>query len=146
METPDSQPEEIRRTVLIVDDAPINIKIIIRLLKDEYHTLVATSGQKALETARAERPPDLVLLDVMMPDMDGFEVCKALKADPQTRDIPVLFLTGKFDSEDEIKGFGAGCADFVTKPISPLILKARVKTHLMLVEAREFYRQHQGSA
>ncbi len=126
-----------KRSILIVDDVPANLQVLNSLLKDEYRTLIATSGQRAIELAQAEPRPDLVLLDIMMPDLDGYQVCEVLKGEPRTREIPVIFITGKVALEDEVRGFQVGCVDYITKPISPPILRARVKTHLMLAAARE---------
>ncbi len=95
-------------TVLVVDDAPANIQIVHAILKDDYKVRVATSGAKALELMKLKPFPDLVLLDVVMPDMDGYEVCRVLKATAEARDIPVIFLTGKTEADDETKGFGFG--------------------------------------
>ncbi|MBT9584057.1 two-component system response regulator [bacterium] len=129
---------ESKKTILIVDDAPANIQAIHSLLKDDYRTQIATSGEKALAIACSDHPPQLVLLDIMMPDLDGYEVCSRLKSDPRTCEIPVIFITGKVDLEDEVRGFQTGCVDYITKPISPPILLARVKTQFLLAEAREF--------
>ena len=128
---------EDKKIVLVVDDAPANIQVAQSILKDEYKIRVATSGAKALELVKVEPVPDLVLLDVMMPEMDGYEVCSRLKAEEATRDIPVIFLTGKTDAEDETRGFEVGAVDYIRKPFSPAIVKARVRTHLMLRDARE---------
>ena len=98
---------------------------------------MATSGAKALELAKADPPPALILLDIMMPEMDGYEVCTRLKADPATSDIPIIFLTAKTDAEDEIHGFKAGAVDYIHKPFSPPVIEARVHTQMMLREARE---------
>jgi adenylate cyclase len=129
--------EEEKKLILLVDDAPANIQVAHAILKDIYKTRVAASGAKALEMARVAPPPDLILLDVMMPEMDGYEVCTRLKADPATRDIPVIFLTAKTEAEDETKGFEVGAVDYIHKPFSPPVVMARVQTHLMLREARE---------
>jgi sigma-B regulation protein RsbU (phosphoserine phosphatase) len=118
--------------ILLVDDTPANIHIAQAILKDEFRIRVATSGAKALELMKTEPMPALVLLDIEMPGMDGYEVCHQLKADAQTRDIPVIFLTGKTESEDETRGFDAGAVDYVHKPFSPMVVKARVRTHLTL--------------
>lgn len=126
-----------KKTVLVVDDAPANIQVAQSILKDEYKIRVATSGAKALELMKMEPVPDLVLLDVMMPEMDGYEVCSRLKAEEATRDIPVIFLTGKTDAEDETRGFEVGAVDYIHKPFSPAIVSARVRTHLMLRDARK---------
>jgi phosphoserine phosphatase RsbU/P len=124
-----------QKAILIVDDTPINIGVISGALKDTYKTKVATSGEKALEIANGSDKPDLILLDVLMPHMDGYEVCRRLKANSETRDIPVIFLTGQTGAEDETMGFEAGAVDYIHKPFSEPVVKARVHTHLMLREA-----------
>jgi len=121
-----------RATVLVVDDTPDNLALMSTLLKDDYKVKVANGGEKALKIAASEAPPDLILLDIMMPDMDGYEVCRRLKRDPKTMAIPVIFLTAKAEMEDERKGLELGAVDYVTKPISPPIVLARVKNHLAL--------------
>jgi phosphoserine phosphatase RsbU/P len=126
-----------RKLLLLVDDAPVNIQVANAILKDDYRIRVATNGAKALELARMKPAPDLILLDVGMPEMDGYEVCRRLKEDPETRDIPVIFLTGKTEAEDETRGFAAGAVDYIHKPFLPAIVQARVRTHLALREARE---------
>ena len=125
------------KSILIVDDTPINLGVISGALKDSYRTKVATNGEKALSLASGEEKPDLILLDVMMPVMDGYEVCRRLKANPDTRDIPVIFLTGQTGADDETKGFEVGAVDYIHKPFSEAVVKARVRTHLMLREAHE---------
>jgi phosphoserine phosphatase RsbU/P len=126
-----------KKTVLLVDDAPANIQIVNSILKDIYKIRIATSGAKALELAKVTPVPDLILLDVMMPEMDGYEVCAHLKLDPATRDIPVIFLTGQTEVEDETRGFDVGAVDYIHKPFSPAVVKARVHTHLVLRGIRE---------
>jgi sigma-B regulation protein RsbU (phosphoserine phosphatase) len=126
-----------QKTVLVIDDAPANIQIVNSILKDIYKIRIATSGSKALELVKVAPLPDLVLLDVVMPEMDGYEVCKSLKMDPETRDIPVIFLTGQTEVEDETKGFDVGAVDYIHKPFSPAVVKARVQTHLVLRGIRE---------
>jgi phosphoserine phosphatase RsbU/P len=121
-----------QKTILIVDDTPINIGVISGALKDSFATKVATSGAKALAIASAKDKPDLILLDILMPEMDGYEVCRRLKADPDTHDIPVIFLTSQTEAEDETKGFEVGAVDYIHKPFSAAVVKARVRTHLML--------------
>jgi serine phosphatase RsbU (regulator of sigma subunit) len=128
---------ENKKLLLLVDDAPANIQIANAILKDDYRIRVATSGAKALELVKTRPVPDLILLDVSMPEMDGYEVCERLKADPETSEIPVIFLTGKTEAEDETRGFAAGAVDYVHKPFVPAIVKARVHTHLALRAARE---------
>ena len=126
-----------RQTVLIVDDMPENISILGELLKDDYTIRVATSGEKALKIARSETPPDLILLDIVMPGMDGYEVCTRLKTEISTKDIPVIFITSKDTETDEIRGFKAGAVDYVTKPFSPIVVRARVNTHAELKKYRD---------
>ena len=131
-----SEIEE-KKLVLIVDDAPANLQIVRSILKDDFKIRVATSGAKALDLVKAKPQPDLILLDVMMPEMDGYEVCGILKTTPGVKDIPVIFLTGKTEADDETKGFEVGAVDYIHKPFSPAVVKARVHTHLVLREARE---------
>lgn len=125
------------KTVLLVDDAPSNIQTANAILKDTYKIRIATHGAKALELAKLAPYPDLILLDVVMPGMDGYEVCARLKADPETRDIPVIFLTGQTEIEDETRGFDVGAVDYIHKPFSPAVVKARVQTHLVLRGIRQ---------
>lgn len=124
--------------ILIVDDSPVNLTTISSLLKDHYRVKAANNGERGLKLASAEVMPDLILLDVMMEGLDGYEVCRQLKANPKTVGIPVVFLTGKNATEDEEKGFLLGAVDYITKPISPSILMARVKTHLALKASADF--------
>jgi len=124
-----------RKLVLIVDDTPTNVAVVSGLLKDGFRTKVATNGEKALAIATAAEKPDLILLDVMMPGMDGYEVCRRLKDNPATRDIPIIFLTAKTEEVDEEKGFEVGAVDYIHKPFSGPIVLARVKTQLALQEA-----------
>lgn len=123
--------------ILIVDDTPENIDLLGGLLKDHYRRSVAINGEKALKIAASEEPPDLILLDIEMPGIDGYEVCRRLKADPATAGISVIFCTAKQEVEDETKGLELGAVDYITKPFSPPIILARVKTHLELKLARE---------
>lgn len=125
-----------RATILIVDDEVSNIEIMNAVLEDDYEVCFSVSGQQALDTARAT-PPDLILLDVLMPGIDGFEVCRQLKSDPLLADIPVIFTTGLGDTEDEIRGLSLGAIDYVTKPIQPAILQARVSNHIELKRLRD---------
>jgi len=127
-------------TVLVVDDTPDNLSLVSSLLRDDYVVRVANNGEKALRIATSEQAPDLILLDIMMPGMDGYEVCKRLKDDPRSRDIRVIFLTAKSEVEDERKGFKLGAVDYITKPISPPILQERIKTHLALKAVADFLR------
>lgn len=119
-------------TVLVVDDVQTNLDVIVEILKDEYLVRTALSGHDALQLTHSSQPPDLILLDVMMPGMDGHEVCRRLKADPATRNIPVIFLTGQDDVEEVIHGLEIGAVDYIVKPAEPGILKARIRTHLYL--------------
>ena len=128
-------PQTSNKSVLIVDDTPTNVGVISGVLKDFYKTKVATNGEKALVLASASEKPDLILLDVMMPGMDGYEVCRRLKANPLTRDIPVIFLTAKTNAVDEEIGFGVGAVDYIHKPFSAPLVLARVKTQLALQAA-----------
>lgn len=121
-----------RPTILVVDDTPDNLTFISGLLKEQYRVKVANNGEKALTIARSDNPPALILLDIMMPEMDGYTVCQTLKGDPKTRDIPVIFLTAKAEMDDERQGLELGAVDYITKPVSPPILMARVKTQLDL--------------
>jgi diguanylate cyclase (GGDEF)-like protein len=121
-----------RQKVLIVDDMPVNIKILSDALRADYRLSAAVRGADALEVAAAEDPPDLILLDVMMPEMDGYEVLQRLKQNPRTKSIPVIFITAKSQAEDEIRGLSLGAVDYIAKPFYVPIVKARVKSHLEL--------------
>ncbi|MCP4116274.1 MAG: response regulator [Desulfobacteraceae bacterium] len=125
---------DFRQTILIVDDTPENIDVLNTLLKASYRIKAATSGNQALRLAKSRPMPDLILLDIMMPDLDGYEVCRRLKADTATRKIPVIFITTQGTIEDEYKGFERGCVDYITKPVSPPIVKSRVATQLALFD------------
>ena len=127
-------------TVLVVDDSPDNLTLLNELLKDDYKVKLANSGEKALKLAQSGKPPDLILLDIMMPVMDGFEVCRQLMLNPVTWHIPVIFLTAKVTVEDEKRGFDLGAVDYITKPISPPIVMARVKNHLERKARADFLR------
>ncbi len=129
-----------KSTVLVVDDTPDNLTLMSNLLKDDYKVKIAIGGEKALKIAASDASPDLILLDIMMPGMDGYEVCRRLKLDPKTLDIPVIFLTAKTEVEDEKKGLELGAVDYITKPISPPIVMARVKNHLALKSMADFLR------
>ncbi len=123
-------------TVLIVDDAPDNLMLINMLLQGRCHVLRADGGAQALALAQQAPQPDLILLDVLMPEMDGYDVCKQLKSLPECRDIPVIFLTSRIQAEDQRRGFNVGAVDYITKPINPDVLQARVSTHLQLKNTR----------
>lgn len=125
-----------RPKLLVVDDEPTNLRVLKLMLQEQYHMAFARSGEEAIQLARQEQP-NLILMDVMMPNMSGFEACVRLKQDGNTAGIPVIFVTALKDEVDETKGFEAGGVDYITKPLSPPIVKARVKTHLSLVRADE---------
>jgi putative two-component system response regulator len=133
-----SPSDSARSLILVVDDAPQNLSLMDDLLSDDYLVKVAPSGVRALKIAHGSPQPDLILLDIMMPEMDGYEVCRQLKADTQTQDIPVIFLTAKTQLADEHQGFALGAVDYIIKPISPAIVLARIKTHLALRAAASF--------
>ena len=133
-----SEPFIDQQTVLIVDDTPENLSLMHGLLKDRYRIKVAQNGERALAVALAAPVPDLILLDVDMPRMGGFEVCARLKSDVRTAHVPVIFLTGRREIEDERRGFDAGGVDYITKPVSPPVVLARVLTHLKLKAAADF--------
>ncbi|MBF0160294.1 MAG: hybrid sensor histidine kinase/response regulator [Magnetococcales bacterium] len=125
------------KIILIVDDERFNISLLVDILRPDYTTVVAKNGETALRRAKSDTPPDLILLDIMMPDMDGYEVCRQLKADDQTRDIPIIFVTAMTEASAETRGLELGAVDYITKPISPPIVQARVKTHLKLRAAHQ---------
>jgi putative two-component system response regulator len=127
-------------TVLVVDDTPDNLSLMAGLLKDHYRVVLANHGEKALKLVRAEDPPDLILLDIMMPGLSGYDVCKILKDDPATQHIPVIFLTAMTAAEEEKKGLEMGAVDFITKPVNPPIMLARVSTQLQVKAAADFLR------
>lgn len=127
-------------TILVVDDTPENLSIMSDLLRETYRVKVATNGERALRIAGGADLPDLILLDVMMPEMDGYEVCRRLKADERTRDIPVIFLTARTDPKDEHHGLELGAVDFITKPVNPPLVQARVHNHLVLKTHADFLR------
>ncbi len=128
-----------KQVILVVDDTPENIAVMKGILIGQYTVLAATSGAIALKLVK-KRKPDLILLDVMMPEMDGYEVCRHLKSDPQTVQIPVIFVTAKTDSEDEQAGFDVGAVDYIAKPVHPSVVRARVKTHLALSDQQRVCR------
>jgi putative two-component system response regulator len=137
-----NRPDTDKPTVLIVDDTPDNIMLLSRLLKDRYHTKVANNGSTALQIAAAAPELDLILLDEMMPGLDGYETCRQLKANRATAEIPVIFLTARNQVEDEAMGLSLGAVDYLAKPISPPILFARVATHVNLRAARRQLERH----
>jgi len=132
-----------RPSILVVDDTPDNLSLIHGLLRDSYRVRVAISAAKAWQLLESRDLPHLALLDVMMPDQDGYELCARMKADPRLRDIPVIFISARSEVADEQKGFTAGGVDYVTKPISPSTLLARIETHLRL---RSYQTGRAGSA
>jgi diguanylate cyclase (GGDEF)-like protein len=126
--------------LLVVDDQAINVQALYQAFAADHQVLMATNGEQALKVC-ASKQPDLVLLDVMMPGLDGYEVCQRLKADEATRDIPVIFVTAHHDTEAEARGLDVGAVDFISKPINPRIVRARVKTHLTLKRQSDLLRQ-----
>lgn len=127
--------------ILIVDDEPANLKVMRKVLGEQYRMSFAKSGVAALSLLEKEYPK-LILLDIMMPDMNGFEVCKIVKSTPALSHIPIIFVTALDDENDEFNGFELGAVDYITKPISPAIVRARVKTHLSLVQAEQLKQAH----
>lgn len=126
-----------RPNILIVDDQPENIKVVAGLLKEKYTTKAATSGSRAIELALSKDHPDLILLDIAMPGMSGYDVCNRLKSEKETRNIPVIFITALNETENEMKGLEIGAVDYIRKPVNPDILEARVQTHLELKRHRD---------
>ena len=126
-----------KKVLLLVDDTPANVRMVDAILRDSYEIRIAADGPTALTLAKTSPVPDLILLDIVMPGMDGYEVCARLKAAPETRDIPVIFLTGQIEVADEERGFQVGAEDYIQKPFSEAIIKARVQTHLTLRGVRE---------
>ncbi|MCG8551976.1 MAG: PleD family two-component system response regulator [Desulfobacterales bacterium] len=124
-------------SVLIVDDAPVNIRMLASALKDTYRVRVANSGLKALTIASSQDPPDIILLDVKMPEIDGYEVCRRLKQNPETMQIPIIFVTARGTSQDEAFGLNLGAVDYISKPFSIPVVKARVRAHLQLKRHRD---------
>ncbi|MEI7997446.1 MAG: two-component system response regulator [Methylococcaceae bacterium] len=129
-----------KATILVIDDTPDNLNLMSGLLKDEYKVKVANNGARGFKIAQGDPPPDLILLDIMMPGMDGYEVCERLKHEPCSRDIPVIFLTSKVEVKDEQHGLELGAVDYITKPVSPPIVLARIKNHLALKTVADFLR------
>ncbi len=123
-----------RATVLVVDDTSENIMVLDEILRADYKVKAANNGERALKIAGGDNPPDIILLDIMMPGMDGYEVCRRLKAASATRRIPIIFVTAMSDVQDEAKGFELGAVDYITKPVSPPLVQARVRTHLALYD------------
>lgn len=130
-----------KQKILIVDDTPANITLLGRFLSEHYELVIAINGKDAIRIAQTEPLPDLILLDIMMPGIDGYEVCSILKESVISNKIPIIFVTAKGENEDEAKGFEVGGVDYITKPISPLIVRARVKTHLALYDQNRVLEQ-----
>ncbi|GAK61391.1 response regulator receiver modulated metal dependent phosphohydrolase [Candidatus Vecturithrix granuli] len=123
-----------KQTILVVDDFPENLEFLDEVLRPHYKVKVALNGEKAIKIAMQSDAPDLILLDIMMPDMDGYEVCQRLKAQSCTRNIPIIFVTALGEFENEARGFELGAVDYITKPINPVVVRARVRTHLALYD------------
>lgn len=122
--------------LLVVDDTPQNLDVLVHLLNDQYRVKVATNGSKALKISSVDPKPDLILLDIMMPEMDGFEVCRRLQDNPNTQDIPIIFVTAMNEMGDEAKGLSLGAVDYITKPVNPPLVMARVENHLRLANQK----------
>ncbi len=133
----------VRPVVLVVDDAPENLMVMVAILADDYTLKLVSNAREALDFAFAT-PPDLILLDVMMPGIDGYDSCRLLKADPRLFDVPIIFITSKNSVEDEELGFSVGASDFIHKPISAPVVAARVKTHLKIKFMLD-YLKHENS-
>jgi PleD family two-component response regulator len=125
-------------TILIVDDEPSNISILNELLQTDYNIIFSKDGPTAIKIATSNTPPDLILLDIVMPNVDGYQVAELLKKNEAARNIPIIFITGKGKEDDEVKGFELGAVDYITKPFKPIIVKARVKSQLELKRHRDF--------
>ena len=136
LETPPMQDDSYSESILIVEDLEVFIDVLVEILQADYYLSVATDGHQAVEMARQIKP-DLILLDIMLPEMDGYKVCELLKADPTTRKIPVIFLTARASHEDEARGLDLGAADFIAKPFHPDLVKARIRNHLEIKRHRE---------
>lgn len=121
-----------KNRILIVDDDQLNISILTEILKSDYEIIAAESGEKALKTVAGPHPPDLILLDILMPEMDGYQVCSSIKADENTTHIPIVFVTAVSEAMDAAKAFELGAVDYVTKPFNPVTVKARITTHIRL--------------
>ncbi|MBU0909055.1 MAG: response regulator [Proteobacteria bacterium] len=126
-----------RFRLLFVDDVPANIRILVEMLRLEYDVIFADNGPEALKLAAENPQPDLILLDIMMPRMDGYEVCRKLKENEVTREIPVMFITALVDEDDEAMGLALGAVDYIRKPFNMAIVKSRIKTHLDLKQHRD---------
>ncbi len=129
--------EPAKATILIVDDAPSNVQALAMLLKDDYKIMVATDGKRCIELATGDNIPDLILLDIEMPDINGYQVCQHLKNLDQSKNIPIIFITGKDAASDEEFGFNLGAVDYITKPVQPSIVKVRVKTQITIKQQND---------
>lgn len=138
----DKDLEVKRPSVLIVDDTIIFVRILSEILSDQYDVLTANNGENALHIANSNPPPDIILLDIVLPDMDGYKVCKIIKSNITTKDIPIVFITGKKSEKDEEYGLSIGAIDYITKPFSKPIVKARIKNHLELKKYRDLLQQY----
>lgn len=127
-----------KQTILIVDDSRLNLMYLSTLLLDQYNVNIAANGAEALKIIFSKNPPDLILLDVVMPEMDGYEVCRRIKSEDSTKNIPVIFITGNEREDDEIYGFKIGAVDYITKPFNPVVVNARVNTHMELIRYRNY--------
>ncbi|WP_067099236.1 response regulator [Marinomonas atlantica] len=127
-----------QKTVLVIDDEPINITVLSGTLRDHFRVIVAKTGKQALERIEKVTVPDIIMLDIMMPDMDGFEVCRILKQRPDTKDVPVIFVSAMSEHQDEEKGLALGAVDYIIKPFSPAIVLTRIRNILQLIEAQSF--------
>jgi len=134
MRKPEMSEADPSKIVLVVDDTPANIDVLYGMLSPKYTVKAATSGEKALRIAATEPQPDIILLDIMMPEMDGYEVCRKLKKDPRTAQIPIIFITAKTATADEQHGFELGAVDYITKPFNPTIVVTRVRTQMALYQ------------
>lgn len=123
-----------KKTVLVVDDAPENIDLLVGLLKEQFIVKAARDGKIALKIAHSPSPPDLILLDIIMPEMDGFDVCRELKSDPATSQIPVIFLSGEIGDEERRRGRELGAADYLTKPVEPAKLNATIQAAISVTK------------
>lgn len=140
----DKQNQRERPTILVVDDTPENIDVLRGVLTPSYRVRIAINGEQALKIAATGTPPDLILLDIMMPGMDGYEVCRRLKTEPRTEGIPVIFVTALNETCDEVLGFEVGGVDYISKPITPAVVLSRIDTHLRLRSAYTFIRKTFG--
>ncbi len=130
-----------KQKILIVDDSPENIAVLNNILKEDYTIKIATNGENAISLIKRYDLPDIILLDIIMPGIDGYEVCRQIKAEKNSSDIPVIFISSRDDIEDEEKGFQIGAVDYITKPVRPSIVKARVKNHLLIKQQRDLLKE-----